>query len=271
MNADFFHPTWEGRKCVTVIYDRIDSLDGYWDGAELRDAVDIDSHHQPGQGITDGVGDNSLGDEMNQIAYRESEASFAWAMANPGPQRRLSLPNLSNGRARHPRSIAYHPSLRRGAPSTSSPASDARLDIYSCATVNLKSDNELNSATSVAIGRMRSRYLRYQQRMDALLRNSFDGFSFQETSRRSLCFGNERTGSRRMYQLVQFLLPPPLQLRAVCYLGLVLWSSKFHAYWTLMQIYPHLTKWRERRNKREHSKIHMDKKYKLSININIES
>lgn len=180
MNADFFHPTWEGRKCVTVNYDRIDSLDGYWDGAELRDAVNIDSHHQPGQGITDGVGDYLLGDEMNQIAYRESVESFARAMANPGPQRRLSLPNLSNGRARHPRSIAYHPSLRHGAPSTSSPASDVRLDIYSCATANLKSDNELNSATSVTIGRMRSRCQRYQQRMDALLTNSFDVFSFQE-------------------------------------------------------------------------------------------
>ena len=177
MNADFFHPTWEGRKCVTVNYDRMDSLDGYWDGAEFRDAIDIDGHHQPGQEITDGAGD-LLGDDINQIAYRESVESFAWAMA-PGPQRRLSLPNLSNGRARHPRSIAYHPSLRRGAPS-SSPASDVRLDVYSCATANLKSDNELNGATSVAIGRIRSRCQRYQQRLDALLTKSFDALPFQE-------------------------------------------------------------------------------------------
>ena len=177
MNADFFHPTWEGRKCVTVNYDRMDSLDGYWDGAEFRDAIDIDGHHQPGQEITDGAGD-LLADDINQIAYRESVESFAWAMA-PGPQRRLSLPNLSNGRARHPRSIAYHPSLRHGAPS-SSPASDVRLDVYSCATANLKSDNELNGAISVAIGRIRSRCQRYQQRLDALLTKSFDALPFQE-------------------------------------------------------------------------------------------
>ena len=68
MNADFFHPTWGGRKCVTVDYDRFDSLDGYWDEAEWRlgGGSEIDVLHQHGQDVTDGMGDIA-GEDRNQI------------------------------------------------------------------------------------------------------------------------------------------------------------------------------------------------------------
>lgn len=219
MNADFFHPTWGGRKCVTVDYDRFDSLDGYWDEDEWRlgGGSEIDVLHQHGQDVTDGMGD-IFGEEMNQIvANRESAESFvAWTMAIPGPQqRRLSLPILSNGRARHPLSTAYHSSLRHG---TSSPASDVHLDIYSYATANLKADDDMDCATSAAIGRMRVCCQLYQQRLDALLKNSFDAILFQECllnfwdevlpTTAGIHFYNRQSAVPRMSRLHEFVTKP---------------------------------------------------------------
>jgi len=227
MNADFFHPTWEGRKCVTVNnYDRGDSLsldgywDGDWDGAEWRGSADDTDghHHQHGQEVTDGVVE-IVGDENNlSAAYRDSVEYFAaWALANPNPQRRLSLPILSYGRARHPLSMTYNPSLRHGTPSSSSPASDIHLDIYSCATGNLKAETD-GATSAAAIARMRSRCQHYQQRLDSLLTKSFDTILFQECLldfwdeifpiTRGIHFYNRQAAVPRMSLLHAFVTTP---------------------------------------------------------------
>ena len=183
MNADFFHPTWEGRHGVTAgrsSLGNMSSMSNRWEGngwGTTIDDVDRSIHNTinaPGDiaAAASIGGNNDIGETVDgrprvglegegaritprtmDSNYRAAVRAFVtWTLANAERQRRNSLPNSAGG-TRHlsPLSFALNPSLWSSA--APSPASDVHLEVYSSTSANLKSDDDTDKSTSEAVAK----------------------------------------------------------------------------------------------------------------------
>jgi len=116
-------------------------------------------------------------------------------------------------------------SLSRETNSTStSPAADVHLEVYSSTSANLKSDNEKEKAASEAVSKVHARAKFYQSKLDSLLKqsatndNKFDTTIFQEClldywdelfpTTAGIHFYNQQSPVPRMTRLHSFLTTP---------------------------------------------------------------
>ena len=248
MNADFFHPTWEGRHGVTAgrsSLGNVSSMSNRWEGngwGTTIDDVDRSIHNTinaPGDiaAAASIGGNNDIGETVDgrprvglegegaritprtmDSNYRAAVRAFVtWTLANAERQRRNSLPNSAGG-TRHlsPLSFALNPSLWSSAAPSS--ASDVHLEVYSSTSANLKSDDDTDKSTSEAVAKMHARCLHYQQRLDTLVKTNFDTFEFQEVlldfwdelfpTTAGIHYYNQQSPVPRMSRLSTFLTTP---------------------------------------------------------------
>ena len=270
MNADFFHPTWEGRRGLLSNSSsannganfHVENWDGYWDGTGWRTTTPSSSawggddiaptvapvapNEDIGETIDRGVGAEAVaGDRATEDGnYREAVRAFVnWTLANAdrnpdgnnmSSTRRNSDSNTAAGRLQallsnpsswtsnwggmnHGNGRAMYNTSTPAA--SSSPAADVHLEVYSSSSANLKSDDEEDKKSAVAVANMRTKCEWYQNKLNKLLKNSnYDTLMFQETlldfwdevfpTTAGIHFYNQQSPVPRMSSLHTFLTTP---------------------------------------------------------------
>jgi hypothetical protein len=220
LNADFFHPHWERKKCRVSSSHHGHLLGGgrhhHWQQQQQR------------RSAQDGNVMDTFRIDFGMSAFEAALEDVRRALAIEAPVM-ISARNGSRRGSSFLRSDSLPPSLGNNSlhdgngPSSnwqSSPASDVHLEIYSSSSSSMttgKSDTEEERNLSEIISQVRSRCARYQLKVESFLAN-FDTFGFDECLldfwdemfplSEGIHFHNRQTAVPRMSSLQRFLTTP---------------------------------------------------------------
>jgi len=219
LNADFFHPQWERKKCQVSSSHHGHLLGGgrhlHWQQQQNRWSVQDENM-------------DTFRIDFGVSAFEAALEDVRRALQNepplmrPAPPRNSlrrgssflrsdSLPSLNNNNSLQDSNV---PSSNRN-----SPASDVHLEIYSSSSsmTSGKSDTEEERKLTEMISKIRSRCARYQLKLESFLAN-FDTFGFDECLldfwdemfplSAGIHFHNRHTAVPRISSLQRFMTTP---------------------------------------------------------------
>ena len=199
MDADFFHPSWEGGRrgmanrqhCMSDIWSPMVDINRSGGGGGTDLGGLIPSVTPRGGGAVANVGDDEdedhdIGETLDggSLPLAQQAGAASGAAANQGNSstgdsnsnyraavRAFVSWTLTNPANRGPLLSNDNSSPAWNGPNTAatSPASDVHLEIYSSRSANLKSDDEGDKAVSESVSRMHAHGKNFQAKLDSLL------------------------------------------------------------------------------------------------------
>eukprot|EP00574_Skeletonema_japonicum_P014048 CAMPEP_0201721552 /NCGR_PEP_ID=MMETSP0593-20130828/6199_1 /ASSEMBLY_ACC=CAM_ASM_000672 /TAXON_ID=267983 /ORGANISM="Skeletonema japonicum, Strain CCMP2506" /LENGTH=1199 /DNA_ID=CAMNT_0048212383 /DNA_START=37 /DNA_END=3632 /DNA_ORIENTATION=+ len=217
LNADFFHPQWERKKCHISPFQYSHLLGGgrhlHWQRQQYRWSVH-------------GGNADSLRIDFGVSAIEAALEDVRRALANEALSIRTSRNGLHRGssflRSDSLPSLSNNSIQDSNGPTSnwnSSPASDVHLDIYSSSSsmIGGKSDSEEERKQTEIMSQVRSICARFQIKLESFLAN-FDTLGFDECLldfwdnvfplSQGIHFHNRHTAVPRMSSLQQFMTTP---------------------------------------------------------------